>query len=241
MTKKLLIAIPGKSIIPEQATTLISTAILGIPGWEVDYQITSKGTSIQMARDELAYYALEKGYSHILFIDSDIDFDREHIIKILSHNRCIVCGVYSRKVEGVMWEVVPTEPDGQPDENGLIQVDAAGAGFMLISTEIFKYMGATFPELLHKLPTGEQRCNFFYQGVVANGDWPDGRFLGEDHGFCYFVRRMGYSIWADTTILLPHIGNAVYPLGFFKRVTPTPGEVGHQPEGSQSPEPPQQP
>jgi len=40
----------------------------------------------------------------------------------------------------------------------------------------------------------------------------DGRKMSEDWHFCNEARRLGYTVYGDTKVLLRHAGGAVYPL-----------------------------
>lgn len=214
-----LIAIPGKSIPPYQMRALLTLVKRGVEGWTIDFQVTSKGTSIRLARNEIAWFAYEQGYERVLMIDSDIVFEPAHVAKILSSRHLITTGIYARKLENVadpVWEIVPKDPaKAEPDELGLIEVAACGGGFLCIDHFVLDVMKTKQPEFSHVLPTGEPRHNWFFEGIVRTKEWPEGRELGEDHGFCVKAQEAGFNIVADTKCILPHVGEAKYPLNYF--------------------------
>ena len=94
------------------------------------------------------------------------------------------------------------------ENGGLVEVLYAGAGFLLVRKQVYL-------EIAHKLELphcdgrfGSPITPYFQPLVRADGDghW----YLGEDYAFCERARRCGYSILADTTIRLGHIGNYPY-------------------------------
>ena len=120
-------------------------------------------------------------YTHMLFIDSDIDFKFETIIKMLKFDKEIVATPYPMK--HIHWEqiwerlqsgkiknkdelmragfIYPIKMDGLMDENkkeisvvnGLIEVSHAPTGCMLIKRQVFDKMIRAYPELRISQPT----------------------------------------------------------------------------------------
>ena len=88
----------------------------------------------------------------------------------------------------------------------------------LIRRDVFERMIATNgPEIAYTDPvTGESDYNLWQSGVT------DGHFYGEDFKFCDVARELGFTVFGDWNVILPHLGTASYPLRTF-----TPPEVAH--------------
>ena len=131
---------------------------------------------ITRARNVLVNYFLTSGYSHLLFIDGDIEFNVEDVLKLYAHNKDVVVGAYPKK--GLNWPNIrnsllnyPTK-EFQPHEiaamgadyainfkflnreertvevqDGLIKLHDAGTGFMMIKREVILKMIQNYPEL----------------------------------------------------------------------------------------------
>jgi len=58
--------------------------------------------------------------------------------------------------------------------------------------------------------------------IVNSSDPTKARFLGEDYHFCHLARKAGLKIWCDTTQLIGHVGEVVYPIAAEMVSTPSP-------------------
>ena len=145
---------------------------------------------------------------YLFFIDTDIDFTVEDFSRILSHRiEGIVCGHYYLKQAKVQVcaNVIPNE---KPNEKGLIKVQDAGTGFMVIHRNVFKILQEKM-DASHWYTCDQnkdKRFSFFDAGVV------NGRYLSEDWLFCYRARAAAIPVLIDTKVKLGHVGWITYPL-----------------------------
>jgi len=143
---------------------------------DVDYSIvTMSGESlITRARNSLVAQFLGSDCTHLFFIDSDISFSPESVLRMLSFDKEAVCGAYPGKK--IVWDRVlekgdefksiaelrakclnynfeiytenttPTEPTKISITNGFIKVSSVGTGFMLLKRSVFEKMKVAYPE-----------------------------------------------------------------------------------------------
>jgi hypothetical protein len=134
---------------------------------------------VTRARNVLLAYFLNSDYTHLMFIDADIEFKTEDFLKLYVHDKDVVVGAYPKK--GVNWthikESILTDPSKEHTpqqigalgsdyainfkftnketktvtvENGLIRLHDAGTGFMMIKREAILKMIEQYPDLKYK-------------------------------------------------------------------------------------------
>lgn len=197
---------------------------------------TLSDSLISRARNQLvAKFMANPDYTHLMFIDVDLGFIPDDIIKMLWHDKEVMTGAYP--IKDINWKKVAEYAKNGLDpaklsekatrfvvnpvkagentikvDNGAISVYDAGTGFMLIKREAFDRLFSAYPELKYKDDTGllqgDERENTYalFNSFVDD----DGRFLSEDYGFCRYWQKIGGEIWTDPTIELTHLGRMRY-------------------------------
>lgn len=148
---------------------------------------------IHDARNNIVKRAIEDGYSHVMFIDSDIVFPEDGIQKLLDQDKDVIGGLYFRKMpphRPNISEIRGKElifPSVWP-KNRPFKVAGIGAGFLLVKTSVFKEIGEPW----------------FYYGKFHDS------YMGEDIYFGIKCKKRGIEVWCDPTIELQHIGEYAY-------------------------------
>lgn len=197
---------------------------------------TVSDSLINRARNNLvAKFMANEQFTHLIFIDVDLKFSHNDILKLLWHDKDIITGAYP--IKDINWEKVhKMVGDGIPSDklaekatrfvvnpvktgenkiqtdNGAISVYDAGTGFMMIKREVFTKMFEHYPELKFNDDTGSIKGNerdYTYALFNSYVD-DDKRFLSEDYGFCRYWQKMGGKVWVDPAIELEHLGSFVY-------------------------------
>ena len=152
-------------------------------GVEIRFSFIFNESLITRARNYLVDEFLRaEGFTHMLFIDADIQFDPRDVIALLALDKDIVGGPYPKK--SIKWnsikEAVKKHPDIDPGDleklagdyvfNPVpgtekfsvvepIEVLEIGTGFMLIKREVFNQLEAAFPMIRYK-PDHVGQTNF---------------------------------------------------------------------------------
>ncbi|RVT97851.1 hypothetical protein EOD42_08650 [Rhodovarius crocodyli] len=175
----------------------------------------------------LARFLATPGATHILFVDSDIVFEPDHVTRLVAANKEVVAGIYPLKVREwgaatqarmAMGEKPDSasllyvgEPCANPERDGdFITATYAGTGFMLIRRDAVERMIAAYPETRYSrigapdpaIPDGTP-CHALFDCVI---DPATGSYLSEDFTFCRRWRAIGGKVWLDTVGRLTHIG-----------------------------------
>lgn len=192
---------------------------------------------VTRARNTLAAAFLERlKCTHLMFVDADIEFEWDSILKLLDYDKDVVVGAYPKK--GIAWEdlhndisagIVPKHDtelystnyalnfektnDGKLiSENGLYKLKDAGTGFMLIKRDVFNKLITNFPDIKYTNDINIQSSvsNNFYAFFDTSIDKDSNRYLSEDYTFCRRWQSIGGEIWLDPNIKLNHIGHHVF-------------------------------
>ena len=199
---------------------------------------TMSDSLISRARNQIAAkFLANKEFTHLMFIDCDLGFDADDIIKMLWHDKDIMTAAYPIKTinwdlvaknakEGVapnkllensLRFVVNTIKDSDNNkvkvDKGAIKVYDAGTGFMLIKREVFEKLIGKYPELQYVDDTGgleDHEKPFTYGFFNSYIDPETKRFLSEDYGFCRYWQEINGEVWTDPSIHMMHLGRMRY-------------------------------
>jgi hypothetical protein len=127
--------------------------------------------AVDQARNQMATDALAEGCSETLWIDADIGFHPDDVEKLRAHRLPIVCALYPQKGKRALaCHVLPGEQQitfGQ--KGGLIEVQYAGCGFMLVRREVYVTMQERLGLPTCNLHFGRPMVPFFLPLVREGG------------------------------------------------------------------------
>jgi hypothetical protein len=186
-------------------------------------------------------FLADEDATHLMFIDADIQFDALSIIKMLLHDKNVICGAYPKKTVNFdeikrkinlvenMQELIASstryainlKANTKPDNKGLVEVLDAPTGFMLIKRKVITDMIENYPETQYSndiisYKESEKSSKYYdlFQCKVSNN-----RYLSEDYAFCRLWQNIGGKIYIDLTVRLTHIGQFCYygdPVKYFQ-------------------------
>lgn len=187
---------------------------------------------IHKTRNLLTHSFLKSDCTHLLFIDADVGFEAHQIIKMMLTEEDIVCGIYPKK--SIKWDkVISAVKAGVPEqelpkhsleylfipsteqiENGLVEIERAGTGMMLISRNAFESLTDKVDSfkleanLENVFQVNEDIAEYFFTSV----DRDTKVYLHEDFNFCKLWLESGGKIYAAPWVELTHSGTHVYGL-----------------------------
>jgi|TARA_B110000444_G_scaffold260697_1_gene308760 hypothetical protein len=185
---KILFCIPGNAFTPRflaNWTTLITELTeKGIPY----YLSTGYTPVVHIAREKVLDALNEKiEYTHVMWIDSDIDFTPNDFFKLLSYNKPVVSGLYRlvsypERFSAMINKEFVSRNFIANNINccspSIIEADWVGLGWMLTQAEVYKKL---------KFP-------YFDSSNTKM----------EDELFCDKLRKNGYKINVDLTTVVGH-------------------------------------
>ena len=159
---------------------------------------------VTRARNEMTAGFLKSEFSHMMWLDSDIEFTPEDVAAVWNMEADIGVGVYAMKRPDKQWFAAWKDGALVKDldqYSGPIEVDYAGTGFMLIKREVIETLAKTAET--YEGPDG--RVPALYMTPIHN----DG-FESEDYHFCRKAREAGFKVMMDPKVRLGHIGQYRY-------------------------------
>jgi hypothetical protein len=209
-----------------QLTTLAPQA-----GFDVAIMMLGNDALITRARSAIVAKFLDNpATTHLLFVDADITFAPEHVVRMLKFDKDFVAGLYPAKI--LDWQQL-SQRFGRTDEsleeaglayvgdvcaesalkieNGFATGNYAGTGFQLIKRGVFERMIKAYPETrykaLHAFPRPGQPSENYYALFDCMIEPETGVYLSEDYAFCRRWRAQGGEIWLDLNSRLVHTGS----------------------------------
>ena len=186
----------------------------------------------------------EDKYTHLLFIDSDIDFKAKTIFKLLDFDKDIISVPYPMKTmswdkiwrrldtkegainnadelarSGFTFPVKVKDPNSITVEKGLAELTHAPTGCMLIKRNVIEKMIEAYPHLEIYQPTNingkEEKKDNMYNLFDTLHDTKSKRYFGEDFGFCQRWADIGGKVYGYIDDPISHVGEYCYT-GRFK-------------------------
>jgi hypothetical protein len=183
---------------------------------------------ITRARASLVSQFLDDpGATHLLFIDADIGFEPDQVLRLVQCGAPMCAAVYP--VKRIDWDKVKRtietarpnpaaaalkyvfevdNPDAVISKAGFVRVRYAGTGFLMIRREALEAMCARYPQLQYRrdhsvdAATASDHRFALFENMIAE----DGTYLSEDFAFCKRWTDIGGEIWADLDSKLSHVG-----------------------------------
>jgi glycosyltransferase involved in cell wall biosynthesis len=169
---------------------------------------------ITQARSKIANFFINNTeHEYLFFLDSDIGFNPEDVLKLLAYQVPIVSGAYPMKIIPERYCVDIVQPEQRHGD--LVKINGNGMGFVLIHRQVFidiakqnpglKYIPSDYhSDTPHTSAELNNSYHYFAEQQTQNG------FMSEDKSFFYRAQQVGYNIWLDSTIKLNHTGYHIY-------------------------------
>lgn len=193
---KLMIAIPTYDYMHFQFVDCLTKLIRKLDKDGIDFEVVYQGgTLVYVGRDKLVNRAIDGGFTHMLWLDSDMIFTEDLLEDLMFCGKPFVTGIaHARRAPHVscifksVWPFV-NRWEGHDYPSGAFKIGGCGFACVLIETKVaqavYKANGSAFFPM---------------------------RELGEDLAFCKRAIDLGYEIWAEPSVQLGHIGHiTIYP------------------------------
>jgi len=184
---------------------------------------------IQRGRNTIAHHFMNlPDATHLLFIDADIKFRVEDIVKMIKADKELIIGPVALK--GYNWEEIRMAALAGDDDIGRtggvfnintlpgiemeneetpFEIEHGGNAFMLIRKDCFTALEPQTPIYTNggrSLPDGVEIKDYFR--VEINKD--TNHLLSEDYFFCHSYRQIGGKVWCAPWVETGHFGSHLF-------------------------------
>ena len=199
---KIMIAVPMlKTVCAEFFTSFMGMAMVGETTLAVEVD-----SLIYEARNKLTLKALAKEVDYILWLDSDMVFDRETLPNLLNDmddDHEFVSGVFFKRslptVPTILKELHWSQDHKEGVKHGcefykdypkdqLFETAGSGLACTMIKTSLIIQVAESF-------------------GMSPFTPMPG---LGEDYSFCWRVAKLGKKMWCDSRVKVGHVGTMIF-------------------------------
>ena len=188
---RLMVAVPTTDYVhAEFMKCLVGlTKKLASDGVDFEEQIIG-GTLIYWARNRIAHRAIEGGFTHVLWLDSDMTFKPDIVDDLLWCGKDMVCGAF-----------VSRRPPYGPCVYTSIEDPANMTKVEDFGTEPFRVDGCGFAMVLTSVSLLKAVMDRFDTCFMPTEQY------GEDVAFCDRVKQIGGEIWCEPTVRPGHIAH----------------------------------
>lgn len=204
-----LIPCLGGELVQEFMTSMSYTSA-AFAAQRIPYSIITlpDDSLIHRARNHL----LLRGYedteaTHFVFIDADMGWSPDDLLRMLTHRKGIVAAAGPRKRDEPSFCFVPLDGPATVDlETNTFPVKAAGTGMMVIAREVVTEMIEKYNNLWYIHADGKKYYNLF--DCILDEERHE--LWSEDYVFCNRYRAIGGTVWVDPEVGMSHVGRKVF-------------------------------
>ena len=211
----------------------LQRALRACPEIELIIHMREGDALITRARADLvALFLDDPAATHLLFVDADIGFEPDQVLRLIACGAEVAGGAYP--IKRIDWDKAHKVIDARRPNtrsavldyvleiedpahiavvNGFTRVRYAGTGFLMIRREALERMCRHYASLRFRRehsrdPLTDSPNRFaLFECMI---DPATGIYLSEDFSFCKRWTDMGGEIWADLESRLDHVGPATF-------------------------------
>ena len=184
---------------------------------------------VQRARNILTKRFLESNATHLMWIDADITWNPEHVLRLIGFNKDVASASYPKKY--LNWDRVKARlaaGEGEPlsqaaldfnqnqrqdvhrQEGSLLRVLHTATGFMLMKRATIEKLYEAYKDDLYCINDilGSQVKDYvaIFDCMIEE---ETRAYASEDHSVCRRIQKHGMEVWVDLAIPLVHTGSQI--------------------------------
>jgi predicted O-methyltransferase YrrM len=181
-----------------------SLPILAQEGIAADYCLLLEHCHVDDSRNSIVRQFLKTDCTDLIFIDADVGWRTEDLIKLCRYDRDMVGGVYplKQKEEGFPIRMKPDEPI-YADKDGLVKAEGLPTGFLKIKRRVFEELIKTNP---NKFWGRDDDKNDIPHYIFFERTFQEFTRFSGDYAFCKKWQALGGEMFVDPEMVFTHEG-----------------------------------
>lgn len=203
LPRRVFIAIPcyeGKIPVRTMIAVHESIRLLNSQGISADLCIESGNCHVDDTRNALVRYFLSSDCESLIFLDADVSFTPDTLLKLVDYDHDVIAGVYPVKKDGQDYPVRTLPGAIQSEHDGTVEVEGVPTGFLKVSRECLEHLSEEAP--VYHCRGSDSPYHLVFERTLENGI----RFSG-DYAFCRKWRKLGGKVFVDPHMNLSHEGS----------------------------------
>lgn len=168
-----------------------SVMLLSDNGYHLEHIYINGEAIVQSARNKLFFNAYHKDYDCVVWIDSDIEWNPEDLLKLVKSNLDVVGATYRRKTIKELY----VAKISNLIKGDIIEVDGIGFGFLKMSRNVIDALWNTN----ESYEDDRSMCKNVFEVTVDSG-----HMYSEDYVACKKIKDLGFNVYLDKTVNLSH-------------------------------------
>lgn len=174
-------------------------------GIAVDLCHIADHVHVDDARNAIVRDFLMSKADSLVFIDNDVGWEPEMLVRLCKHDRDVVAGVYPLKQTEEEYPVrVAPGVELWADEDGLVEVLGVPTGFLKIKRHVLEKLSDAEPRKFYG--RGQENTGVPHS-IIFERIYKDGVRYSGDYAFCEKWRDMGGKLYVDPTMTFSHAGS----------------------------------
>lgn len=178
--------------------------MLDAAGFTVTLSTEAGNCHVDDARNSQVREFLKTDATDMVFIDADVGFRPEDLLKLVSVDRDVVAGIYPKKEDVEDFPVRPIPGALWADADGLVEVEGVPTGFLRMKRHVLEKLrdGAVsfIGQAGDPLP-----YHVIFERIIAGN-----KRMSGDYAFCHKWRQMGGMIHVDPEMVFTHTGSKTW-------------------------------
>jgi hypothetical protein len=167
------------------------------------------GGYVDVNRNVIIENAKKYGTTHLMFVDADMVFPEDGIMKLLKDDKDIVGGNYNARQDPISdYNLAPKgyQPMGGPTTKMLVDGQPVSMLAEDFPTELFKCYAVPTGFMMIKMKVFKKLEKPFFDAWIEK----NGQYHTEDVDFCRKAQEAGFEVWCEPSFHIGHIGSSMY-------------------------------